>query len=83
MSHEICNNFIMKENWNYLGNDLDPPTIQNNYTNCCAQCSKNEKCNAFTWTRDSNKCSLKSSIGDGGQSDTNVDVGHRQSMKNS
>ena len=79
--YDICDNFITKQNWNYLGNDLDPPTIQNTYTDCCAQCSKNEKCNAFTWKWDSNECYLKSSIGNGGQYDTNADVGHRQGTR--
>ncbi len=80
--YEICDNFIMKQNWNYWGNDLDPPTVQIRYKDCCVQCSKNEKCKAFTWRRDSSKCYLKSSMGNGGQSDTNADVGRRQGRKN-
>ncbi|CAF4683499.1 unnamed protein product, partial [Rotaria sp. Silwood2] len=76
--HETCTNFELKRNWDYRGNDLGKAIIQNNYTDCCAECSKHDRCNAFTWNWMTHRCLLKSSIGNGGRSTRATHAGRRQ-----
>jgi hypothetical protein len=69
----------MKENWDYNGNDLGSPTITKTYENCYVECSKHERCNAFTWNHMSNECFIKLSIGYGGMPNPDSHAGARKS----
>lgn len=75
-----CWNFAKTKGWNYPGNDIGTPTIQNTYGDCCAFCSVYANCKAFTWDHESKYCYLKSSVGNGGYSSNSSDVGHRLGM---
>lgn len=69
----------MKENWDYNGNDLGSSTTTNTYEDCYGECSKHERCNAFTWNYISNACFIKSSIGYGGKPSPDGHAGARKS----
>ncbi|CAF0944019.1 unnamed protein product [Rotaria sp. Silwood1] len=71
----------MEQNWDYHGNDLGKVTIQTTYADCCDECSKNDKCNAFTWNSKTHRCLLKSSVGNGGSSTRNTYGGRRQGFQ--
>lgn len=58
MPYEMCT-FIMKHHPS-MGNDLDTITNQVTYTDCCIQCSKNDKCTAYEWNWKTQECYLKS-----------------------
>ncbi|CAF1612567.1 unnamed protein product, partial [Rotaria magnacalcarata] len=73
--------FVMKENWMYPGNDLGKATTQTTYEKCRAECSEDEQCKAFSWNRKTRSCSLKSTIGSGGEYDPNAQSGYREGKK--
>jgi hypothetical protein len=74
---ESCIGFTMKQNWNYTGNNIGSPTTALNYRSCCSQCANNEQCNAFTWNPVTTSCTMKTSVGTGGISSSNVYSGAR------
>ncbi|CAF4856731.1 unnamed protein product, partial [Rotaria sp. Silwood1] len=63
-----CNGFVRKNAWNISGNELLSPVRQSDYASCCSQCQTTPECIAFTYSPSSQQCSLKTSIGSGGNS---------------
>ncbi|CAF0989337.1 unnamed protein product [Rotaria sordida] len=60
----MCGGFVRKDNWDIPGNDLLPsPVQQPDYASCCSQCQATYGCIAFTYSPSSQKCSLKTSMG--------------------
>ncbi|CAF1151681.1 unnamed protein product [Rotaria sordida] len=65
----MCGGFVRKDNWNIPGNDLlASPVRQPDYASCCSICKVNSECAAFTYSPSSHECSLKTSMGGGGNS---------------
>ncbi|CAF4026569.1 unnamed protein product [Rotaria sp. Silwood2] len=64
-----CGGFVRKDKWDIPGNDiLSSPVEQPDYASCCSQCQAIFGCIAFTYSSSSYGCSLKTSIGSGGNS---------------
>lgn len=68
----MCSYFTIIQNWAYLGNYLDLPSIQTTYGECCIQCSRLYKCNVFTWNRITHECYIISSNESGRQLDFEI-----------
>jgi hypothetical protein len=68
----------VKENWVYPGNDSSQETNQTIYAACYAQCSDDDQCKTFSSNNKTYICCLKSSIGNGGEPDPNVQSGFRE-----
>ncbi|CAF1361570.1 unnamed protein product [Adineta ricciae] len=71
-----CPGFFKTEYWYYYGEDISG-SYQNSYADCCRQCTQNDKCNAFSWSRLTKACFLKSGINSGGYSSEDNDSGRR------
>lgn len=78
LPYERCTDFIVKENWDYREDDSGERSIQPTDADCCAQCSENEDCNAFTWVQDSSECWFHSTISDGRSSNLTIYTGYRR-----
>ncbi|CAF5118583.1 unnamed protein product, partial [Rotaria sp. Silwood1] len=65
----MCSGFVRKDGWNIPDNDILPsPLQQPDYASCCSQCQATSECVAFTYSPSSHGCSLKTSMGSGGNS---------------
>ncbi|CAF5026781.1 unnamed protein product, partial [Rotaria sp. Silwood1] len=63
----MCDGFIRKDAWDIPGNDILPsPVKQPDYASCCSQCQATYGCFAFTYSRSSQQCWPKTSMGSGG-----------------
>ena len=81
LPYERCTDFIVKENWDYREDDFGEKTIQPTDADCCAQCSDDEDCNAFTWVQHSNECWLHSKISDGRSSNLTTYAGYHRGKR--
>lgn len=80
LPYEKCSDFIIKEKWDYRETNFDNATIQLTDADCCAQCSDDDDCNAFTWIPDSGECWLHHNIS-GGDFNLSTHAGHRRGKR--
>ncbi|CAF1083776.1 unnamed protein product [Rotaria sp. Silwood1] len=80
----MCGDFIRKDAWDIPGNDILPsPVQQPDYASCCSQCQATFGCIAFTYSLSSYGCSLKTSMGSGGNSTGDSISGYNRECINS
>ncbi|CAF3923207.1 unnamed protein product [Rotaria sp. Silwood2] len=76
-----CSCFVRKDNWNILGNDiLTSPLQEPDYASCCSECQATSGCFAFTYSPSNKQCSLKTSMGNEGNSTGDRITGYNSNM---
>ncbi|CAF4989089.1 unnamed protein product, partial [Rotaria sp. Silwood1] len=80
----MCDGFIRKDAWDIPGNDILPsPVKQPDYASCCSQCQATYGCFAFTYSRSSQQCWPKTSMGSGGSATDDTISGYNRECLNS
>ncbi|CAF4254764.1 unnamed protein product, partial [Rotaria sordida] len=74
----MCDGLVRKDGWDIPGNDiLSSPVQQPDYASCCSKCQATPECIAFTYSPSSQRCSLKTSMHNGGNSTGDTITGYR------
>ncbi|CAF1188226.1 unnamed protein product [Rotaria sordida] len=77
-SENMCDGLVRKDGWDIPGNDiLSSPVQQPDYASCCSKCQATPECIAFTYSPSSQRCSLKTSMRNGGNSTGDTITGYR------